>query len=214
MKIGILGTGVVGNTIGSKLISLGHEVMMGSRTTTNEKALEWVQKAGKGASNGTFSDAAGFGEIIFNCTKGMISLEVMKLAGEKNLEGKILIDLSNPLDFSNGFPPTLSVCNDNSLGEQIQQALPKTKVVKTLNTMNCDVMVNASTVPGDHDIFVCGNDEDAKSKVKSILKEFGWLAPIDLGDITNARGTEMLLPIWVRLYNTLKTAHFNFKIVK
>ena len=215
MKIGILGTGMVGNAIGSKLVQLGYEVKMGSRAANNEKATEWANKNGEKASQGTFEDAAQFGEIIFNCTNGMNSLKALEQAGKENLAGKILIDVANPLAFSKGMPPSLSVCNTDSLGEQIQHAFPETKVVKTLNTMNCYLMVDAALVPGEHDVFVCGNDEAAKTTVTEMLKnDFGWKSPIDLGDITNSRATEMLLPIWVRLYGRFQSPNFNFKIVK
>jgi predicted dinucleotide-binding enzyme len=216
MKIAVLGTGMVGNVIGTKLISLGHEVKMGSRTNTNEKAAAWVASAGNKASQGTFAEAAAFGEIIFNCTKGEASVDVLKLAGEKNIVGKILVDISNALDFSKGMPPTLSICNDDSLGETIQRAFPDVKVVKTLNTMNCKLMVDAAGVAGDHNVFVSGNDADAKTEVKKLLNSFGWADKniIDLGDISTARGTEQLLPIWIRLMGTLGTANFNFHIVK
>jgi 8-hydroxy-5-deazaflavin:NADPH oxidoreductase len=215
MKITVLGTGVVGNTIATKLIQLGHQVKMGSRTATNEKAATWVKAAGAKASQGTFSEAAAHGEIIFNCLNGMATLDALKMAGAKNMKEKVLIDISNPLDFSKGFPPTLSVCNVDSLGEQVQKAFPETKVVKTLNTMNTSLMVNPLLVPGDHSVFMSGNDADAKIVVKEILNEFGWLDMniIDLGDITTARGTEQLLPIWVRLYGKFKHAMFNFNVV-
>ena len=215
MKIGILGTGIVGKTIGTKLVQLGHNVKMGSRTANNEKASEWVKTSGANASQGTFAEAAAFGELLFNCTSGMVSLEALKIAGASNMNGKILIDISNPLDFSKGMPPTLSVCNSDSLGEQIQRAYPQVKVVKTLNTLNCNIMVNPSLVPGSHDIFVSGNDAGAKAKVIDILKSwFGWKTVIDIGDITTARGTEMLLPIWIRLMGAFQTPNFNFKIVR
>lgn len=216
MKIAVLGTGMVGNAIGTKLTSLGHEVKMGSRTNNNEKAAAWVASAGKNASQGTFAEAAAFGEIIFNCTKGEASVDVLKLAGEKNIAGKILVDISNALDFSKGMPPTLSICNDDSLGETIQRAFPDVKVVKTLNTMNCNLMVNAAGVAGDHNVFVSGNDAGAKSTVKKLLNDFGWTDKniIDLGDISTSRGTEQLLPIWIRLMGTLGTVNFNFHIVK
>jgi 8-hydroxy-5-deazaflavin:NADPH oxidoreductase len=215
MKIAVLGSGMVGQTIGSKLVELGHEVRMGSRSATNEKAAEWAAKAGAQASHGTFADTAKFGEIVFNCTGGMVALEALKMAGAENLSGKILIDISNALDFSKGFPPTLSVCNDDSVGEQIQRKFPDTKVVKTLNTVNCQLMVNPTLVPGEHDLFMSGNDQDAKAMVRKILTEwFGWKTIIDLGDITTARGTEQLLPIWVRLMGLFKSPQFNFHIVK
>jgi 8-hydroxy-5-deazaflavin:NADPH oxidoreductase len=218
MKIGILGTGMVGNTLGTALIAKGHEVKMGSRDAVNEKAIEWTKANGKNALQGTFEDAAVFGDIIFNCTKGEHSLEALAAAGEQNLAGKILVDVANPLDFSKGMPPTLSLVNDTSLGETIQTAFPQTKVVKTLNTLNCTLMVDANKLAnGDHNLFICGNDEGAKQKVKELLNEnFNWKVEniIDLGDITNSRGSEQLLPIWIRLWGALGTADFNFKIVR
>lgn len=215
MKVGILGTGMVGSTIGTKLVKLGHDVTMGSRTKDNPKGADWVKANGSKATQGTFADAAAFGEILFNCTHGMASLEVMKQAGTQNLKGKILVDVANALDFSKGMPPSLSVCNTDSLGEQIQRAFPDVKVVKALNTVNCSLMVNPSLVKGDHDLFICGNDAPAKAKVVDILKNwFGWKSVIDLGDITAARATEMLLPIWVRLMGLYQSPNFNFKIVK
>lgn len=215
MKIAVLGTGMVGNAIGTKLVQLGHSVKMGSRTADNPNATQWVKATGANASQGTFAVAAAHGEIVFNCTAGMASLEALKQAGADNLRGKILVDIANALDFSKGTPPTLSVCNTDSLAEQIQRTFPKAKVVKTLNTVNCNVMVNPSLVQGDHDVFVCGNDVGAKAKVTEILKNwFGWKSVIDLGDITAARGVEMLIPFWVRMWGVLQTANFNFKIVK
>jgi predicted dinucleotide-binding enzyme len=217
MKIGVLGTGMVGHTIGSRLIMLSNEVMMGSRTATNPKARDWVRTHRTGASQGSFAEAAAFGDIIFNCTKGEITLDVLQQAGAANLDGKILIDVSNPLDFSKGMPPTLipALCNTTSLGEEIQKAYPNTKVVKALNTVSSQLMVNPSTLPGQHDLFICGNDAEAKNTVTDILKEwFGWRHVHDLGDISNARGTEMLLPVWVRLFGHLGTPNFNFHIVK
>ena len=215
MKLGILGTGMVGNAVGTKLVQLGHEVKMGSRTPNNEKAAEWVKANGPNASQGTFADAAAFGEIVFNCTAGTASIEALKQAGERNLQSKILIDISNPLDFSRGMPPTLTICNTDSVGEQIQRAFPNVKVVKTLNTVNCNVMVNPILVPGDHDVFMSGNDAAAKSKVREVLTQwFGWKSVIDLGDISTARGTEMYLPLWVRLYALFQKPNFNIKVVK
>lgn len=214
MNIGIFGTGIVGKTIGTRLIGLGYNVMMGSRTSDNENAINWKNSQQNNASNGTFEDVAKFADIIFNCTKGMVSLDVMHLAGIDNLNNKVIVDLSNPLDFSNGFPPSLTICNTNSLGEELQKLLPNAHIVKTLNTMNCEIMVNPNLVPGKHDVFICGNDESSKQSVVKILNKFGWTEPIDLGDITNARGTEMMLPIWVRLYGNLKHGKFNFAIIK
>ena len=216
MKIAVLGTGMVGATISSKLIELGHSVKMGSRTATNEKAVEWTNNNGENASNGTYAEAAAFGEILFNCTSGTGALEALNLAGEQNLAGKIIIDVANPLDFSKGMPPTLSISNGNSLGEEIQKAFPDAKVVKALNTMWCGLMVNPAMINGgDHNVFVSGNDAEAKGIVKEILMSFGWTANniLDLGDITTARGTEMFLPLWLRVMGATNSGAFNIKIV-
>ncbi len=215
MKIGVLGTGTVGETIGTKLAQLGHEVRMGSRTANNDKAAAWVKQNGAKASQGTFADAAAFGEILFNCTSGKATLDALRMAGAGNLNGKVLIDIANPLDFSRGMPPSLLICNTDSLGEQIQRAFPEAKVVKSLNTMTARIMVNPAQLSDDHVVFVGGNDAEAKATVTMILKDwFGWKSVIDLGDITTARGTEMLLPLWVSLMGNLGTPVFNFKIVK
>ncbi|OWY24297.1 NADP oxidoreductase [Sphingobacteriales bacterium UPWRP_1] len=216
MKIAVLGTGMVGDAIGSRLIELGHEVAMGSRTNNNEKAMAFVAKHNGKATARTFADAAAFGEIIFNCTHGVASLEVLKTAGEQNLNGKILIDVANPLDFSKGMPPSLAIANTNSLGEEIQQAFPQAKVVKALNTMWCGLMVNPGMINGgDHHTFISGNDANAKETVKAILMSFGWAAKniMDLGDISAARGTEMYLPLWLRIWGATNNGAFNIKIV-
>jgi len=216
MKIAVLGTGAVGNTIASKLVELGHQVMMGSRTNDNEKVKAFVAKHNTKASAGTFADAAAFGEMVFNCTAGVASLEALKLAGENNLNGKIIVDVANPLDFSKGMPPSLSIVNTDSLGEEIQKTFPQAKVVKALNTMWCGVMVNPGTIKGgDHNVFVSGNDAGAKEEVKKLLMSFGWSEEniLDLGDITAARGTEMFLPLWLRIYGAKNSGAFNFKIV-
>ena len=216
MKIAVFGTGMVGDTIGSKLIELGHDVMMGSRTKDNEKAKAFAEKhKGKGTA-GTFAEAASFGEIIFNCTAGAGSIEALKMAGEQNINGKIIVDLANPLDFSRGMPPSLSIVNTNSLSEEIQKSFPQTKVVKTLNTMWCGLMVNPLMINGgDHHVFVCGNEASAKEEVRAILKSFGWNDKniLDLGDLSASRGTEMYLPLWLRIWGATNNGAFNIKIV-
>lgn len=213
MKVGILGSGVVGQTFGAKLVSLGHEVMVGTRNP--EKLNQWLGTVPQ-AKVGSFAETAAFGEIIFNCTSGAGSLEALELAGAPNLEGKILIDIANPLDFSQGMPPSLFTPSTDSLGERIQRTFPGVKVVKSLNTMNCTLMVDPGQLAdGEHEVFVSGNDAAAKAQVTEILKTwFGWKRIIDLGDISTARGTEMLLPIWLRLWGALGTPMFNFKIVR
>jgi predicted dinucleotide-binding enzyme len=188
--------------------------MMGSRTADNEKANAWKIRNGSLASSGTFADAAAFGEILFNCTQGQVSLEALQLAGRENLQGKILVDVANPLDFSKGMPPSLTISNTDSLGEVIQRQFTDLKVVKSLNTMNCQLMVNPGLLSDPGNVFICGNDAEAKAEVNLILKSFGWEKIIDLGDISASRGTEQLLPVWIRLMGTLGTPMFNFSIVK
>jgi 8-hydroxy-5-deazaflavin:NADPH oxidoreductase len=226
MKIGILGTGVVGQTIAEKLVQLGHNIMMGTRDKKATLAKtgkdnfgrpsfsEWLKNNSK-VQFGTYSEAASFGEFLVNATSGMGSIEALKMAGENNLANKVLLDISNPLDFSKGMPPTLTVCNTDSLAEQIQRTFPKSKVVKGLNTLTAMLMVNPGLLSESTNIFLNGNDSNAKSEVKKLLKTFGWNENdiIDMGDITTARGTEQILPIWVRLWGTLQTPMFNFKIV-
>lgn len=215
MKIAVFGTGDVGQAIGTKLAALGHDVMLGSRTATNEKAQAWVAKTGAKASTGTYADAAKFGELVFNCTLGSGTIEALKMAGDGALDGKIVVDLSNPLDFSKGMPPSLFLSNTDSLGEAVQRTFPKARVVKTLNTMWNGLMVNPRMLPDTHVNYVCGNDAQAKAEVKALLKSFGWKDEelLDLGDITNARGTEAVLPIWLRVWGATKNGAFNFKIV-
>jgi 8-hydroxy-5-deazaflavin:NADPH oxidoreductase len=187
MRYGVLGTGMVGQTLATRLTELGHDVMMGSRTADNKEAEAWRRRIGIRGHVGTFRDAAAFGEAF---------------------------DVANPLELSHGMPPTLSICNTDSLGERLQRELPHTKVVKTLNTCNCRVMVDPARVSGNHDVFVCGNDADAKETVKVLLRDFGWKTIIDLGDITAARATEQLMPIWLRLYGLYGSPDFSFRIVR
>lgn len=226
MKIGVLGSGAVGQTISAKLVETGHDVMLGTRDVSQLMArqelamgqtqtfAEW-HKQHSTIKVGTFAEAAAFGELLFNCTNGAGSLEALHLAGEPALNGKILIDISNPLDFSRGMPPSLFVSNTDSLGEQIQRAFPNLKVVKSLNTMNTALMVNPRQLAnGDHSVFVSGNDAAAKAQVTALLKDWGWQDVIDLGDISTARAAEMFLPIWLRLWGVVQSPMFNFKIVR
>jgi predicted dinucleotide-binding enzyme len=187
---------------------------MGARSSTNDKAAAWVKATGAGASAGSFGDAAQFGEIVFNCTNGAGSMAALDAAGDANLRGKILVDVSNPLDFSRGMPPTLLIANTDSLGEQIQRTHPDAKVVKALNTMNCNVMVNPGLVKGEHDVFISGDDAGAKAKVTELLRSFGWKNVVDAGDISAARGQEMLLILWARLFGALQTPTFNFHVAR
>ena len=219
MQIGILGTGMVGEAIGTALVKKGHLVKMGSRSAINDVAASWVTANGENASQGTFKDAAGFGEIVFLCLNGDKAKDALEMAGADGFAGKVVIDVTNPLDFSRGMPPVLigSLSNTTSLGEQIQAYLPKAQVVKALNTVTAKLMVDASLVNGgDSTLPICGNDADAKEKVKQFLsQQFGWKYEniLDLGDIAAARNTEAYVPMWVRLWQATGTPMFNFKIV-
>ena len=226
MKIAVFGTGIVGQVISIRLAGLGHSVTIGTRDVAKTLARtardmygnppfgEWYERNKDSVKLCTYKEAAAPSEIIFNCTMGQGSLDALKQADD-NFNGKIIVDISNPLDFSKGAPPSLSPVNTDSLGELLQRTFPQAKVVKTLNTMNCFLMVNPAAIEEDHNVFVSGNDVGAKSKVKEILRSFGWKDAnvIDLGDITTARATEQLLPIWIRLYTALNNPMFNFKIV-
>jgi predicted dinucleotide-binding enzyme len=230
MKIGIIGTGTVGQTLAAKLSEQGHEVMIGTRDVQATLAKTTGDAYGGPSFSvwhaehpsvklGTFEEAAQHGEFLFNATHGGSSIAALQLAGAGNMKGKVLIDVSNPLDFSKGMPPTLiaGLCNDTSLGEEIQKAFPETKVVKALNTMWCGLMVNPNMLDkGDHHVFTCGNNPEAKTQVAMLLTEFGWTCDriLDLGDISAARGTEMLLPLWLRIMGTLGNGAFNLKVVQ
>jgi len=224
MKIAILGTGGVGRAFATRLTGLGHQVTIGTRDVAKtlekegDNSFKNFLSTNPGVKLDTFAGAAAFGEMVINVSKGENTVDVLKAAGSVNLNGKILIDISNPLDFSKGMPPSLipSLSNTNSLGEELQRLLPETKVVKTLNTMWNGLMLNPSLIGnGDHVNYICGNDADAKKKVLGFLNELGWKneSVLDLGDITAARATEATLPIWLRVYGAKQSGAFNFKIV-
>ena len=218
MKIAVLGTGSVGQALAGRLLELGHDVVIGTRDPEatrgrGESFGPWLE-AHPGARLATFAEAAKASELVVNATSGFGALPALEAAGADNLAGKPVIDISNPLDFSAGFPPTLWVKDTDSLGEQIQRAFPQAYVVKTLNTLTAALMVNPQDLGAESSVFVSGNDEAAKTTVTELLQSFGHTDVIDLGDITTARGTEMLLPVWLRLMGSLGTATFNFKIVR
>ncbi|MEO8430245.1 MAG: NAD(P)-binding domain-containing protein [Acidobacteriota bacterium] len=211
----MLGTGSVGATLAGKLVALGHAVRMGAREHGNEKARAWADSAGENASSGAFADAARFGDVVFNATAGAGSVEAVRAAGKENLKGKVVIDVSNPLDFTQGMPPRLfTAAAGDSLAERIQAELPESRIVKTLNTINASVMVDPSRVGAESDIFLCGNDPAAKEEVASLLKEFGWESVVDLGPLTAARGMEAYVLFWLQLWGALKTPDFNIRIAR
>jgi predicted dinucleotide-binding enzyme len=227
MRIGVLGTGMVGQVLAAKLAEAGHEVVVGTRDPAATLARQEPDGYGNPPFSawhaqhpdvkvGSFADAATHGELVVNATAGAASLDALRLAGEANLHGKVLVDLANALDFSKGMPPSLLVANTDSLGERLQRAFPDVRVVKSLNTMNALLMADPRQLAdGDHTVFVCGDDDEAKAQVTQLLTEaFGWRDVIDLGDLSAARATEMVLPVWLRLMGTLRTPAFNFKVVR
>lgn len=227
MKVGVFGTGMVGQAIAGKLAETGNDVVVGTRNVAETQAktapdgmgnppfAEWAKQNPK-VKLATYADAAKHGEVLVNATSGAGSISALRDAGEANMNGKILLEIANPLDFSKGMPPSLLVCNTDSLGEQIQRTFPGVKVVKTLNTMNAFIMVNPNLVGGgDHHVYLSGEDAEAKLRVTELLRtQFGWKQIIDLGGIATARCTEMLVPLWVQIFMTMKTPMFSFKVVQ
>jgi predicted dinucleotide-binding enzyme len=225
MDIAVLGTGMVGRALAGRLHDLGHAVVIGTRGPA--ATLARTEPDGMGnppfsAWHGThpdvplatFAEAAAGAELVVNATSGAAALDVLGLARADNLAGKVVVDISNPLDFSHGFPPTLFVKDTDSLGEQIQRSFPDAKVVKTLNTLTASLMVDPKSLGESSTVFVSGDDADAKATVVTLLSSFGHDDVIDLGPLETARGTEMLLPVWLRLMGALGTATFNYRIVR
>lgn len=213
MKIAVLGTGDVGRTLATKFVSLGHGARLGSRSADHEGARVWAAERGVAAGHGTFDDVAGWADLVVNATSGQHSVAVVRSIAPAHLEGKVLIDVSNPLDFSKGFPPTLSVLHDDSLAEQIQRAAPAARVVKSLNTMANPIMVDPAQLGEDTDVFVCGDDEAARAEVTALLASMGWRSIRDLGPLSQARGLEAWLLLWTRLFGSLGHANFNLRLV-
>ncbi len=217
MKIGILGTGFVGKTLAAKLVELGHEVMIGTRNVTETLAKTETDMMGSPpfkewhAGNpkvklGTFAEAAQFSEMAILATHGVATIAAIDLAGKNNFTGKVVIDTTNPLDFSQGMPPKFAVTLGNSLGEQIQKHIPEAKVVKGFNTVNALIMVNPKREEGDPDLFIAGNDDNAKSKFVSLAEQMGWKRVIDAGDISISYWLEAMTMFWV--YYGFKNNHW------
>jgi predicted dinucleotide-binding enzyme len=225
MKIAVLGTGMVGQAIAGRFAELGHDVTVGTRDVDatlgktapdrmgNPAFATWVATR-PDVRLATFAEAAAGSELLVNATNGSVSIDALRTVDDADLAGKVLIDIANPLDYSQGFPPTLFVKDTDSLGEQIQAAFPELKVVKALNTLTAPLMANPAQLTAEHSVFVAGNDADAKRTVGDILASFGHTDVIDVGDISSARGTEMYLPLWLRLMGALNTPYFNVKVVR
>ncbi|MFF7975041.1 NAD(P)-binding domain-containing protein [Streptomyces sp. NPDC007905] len=213
MRYAVLGTGEVGRTLGGRLVELGYEVTLGSRSKDNPVGLEWATAAGGRAHAGTFAEAAAAAEVVVNAVGGQVALDALRSAGADHLDGKVVVDVCNPLAFEDG-QLRLDPVESDSVAERIQRAFPDARVVKALNTVNCQVMVDPGRVPGEHNLFVCGEDADAKRQVTELLGEFGWPAErvLDLGGIRSARGMEMLLPLWLGLFEKFGHGDFNFEV--
>jgi predicted dinucleotide-binding enzyme len=212
MRIGILGSGDVGRVLGAGLAGLGHDVKLGSRDPGQDKLKAWSKEAGPKASTGTFAETAAFGEIVILATLWTGTKSALDLAGIKNLNGKVLIDATNPLDFSS-MPPTLSLSGNDSAGEQVQRWIPEAHVVKAFNSVGNAHMVKPSFPGGAPDMFICGNDDGAKASVTGLCKELGW-SVIDMGSIESSRYLEPLAMIWILHAIQTRSANHAFKLLK
>jgi len=213
MKIGVLGTGDVGRAIGMAFVTLGHDVKMGSRSATNEKAVAWAKEMGAKASVGTFADAASYGEIIVLATLGVANESALRSAGPEKLRGKVVIDTTNPLDFSGGMPPKLAVAGNDSAGERVQRLLPGAHVVKAFNTVGSAHMFRPSFPGGPPDMFICGNHDGAKQTVAGILSDFGW-GVVDIGGVESSRYLEAMCLVWVLHGARTNTWNHAFKLLR
>jgi predicted dinucleotide-binding enzyme len=214
MKVGILGSGDVARSLGTGFASKGHEVTLGTRNPNKSELKKWLKENDGKASVGTFAEAAARGELLVLAAKGDAVEAVLDAVGPRAFDGKIVIDATNPLDFSNGMPPGLFVGTTDSLGERVQRKLPRSKVVKCFNIVNHGMMTNPKTRAGLPDMLICGNDKAAKRQVAKILKEFGWAEPIDVGGIDGARWLEAWVPLWVRIANELGSWQVALKILR
>jgi 8-hydroxy-5-deazaflavin:NADPH oxidoreductase len=233
MKIAIFGTGMVGQTLAAALVSKGHSIIIGTRDVQKSLATSAPNGFGMPAFGtwwkantqintqlqiATFAEAAANTELLINATSGAVVIDILKNVPKSSYDKKVMIDAANALDFSKGMPPRVSIVDTAgaSIGERLQEAYPGLKVVKALNTITAFAMLNPSLVPGgDSTLFMCGNDADAKATVLSLLQSYGWKDVIDLGDISNSGATELMMPVWLRIWGKLgQTTVFNYKIVR
>ena len=213
MRIAVIGTGHAGRTLAQGFQRIGHDVVVGTRDPDATRGRE--EWHGLDVPLAALGVVAADADLVVNATNGQASLSALGEVGSDHLAGKVIIDVANPLDFSQGFPPTLSVKDTDSLAEQLQRAFPEARVVKSLNTVTASVMVDPSTVgDGDTTVFVAGDDAEARQQVSGLLRELGWRDIVELDGLQNARGLEMWLPLWVRLMGALGTADFNIKVVR
>ncbi len=209
MRIGIIGTGAVARALGRAFTAAGHDVAVGTRDPEQTKTRpEWLDSDLTLTSYGALQ-----GDAFINATSGAGAAAALDAVGNA-LDGAVVVDVSNPLDFARGFPPTLAVCNTDSLAERLQRAHPRARLVKMFNTMANEVMVNPDALPGESTVFVAGNDADARATASTLARDLGWSDILDLGDLTGARGLEVFLPLWLRLYGAVGHGRLNIKVVR
>ncbi len=214
MKVGILGSGQVGQTLAAGFAVNGHDVMVGTGHPSKPELKRWLRTTDGTVAVGTFADAAAHGDLLVLACAGAAAMDVIGAAGDGAFDGKVLIDVTNPLEFKGGEMPGLFVGLTDSLGERVQRRLPRAKVVKALNTMNASTMTRPEMRDGLPDVLVAGNDAAAKRTVARLLKEFGWSKPIDLGGIEAARWTEAWVPLWMRIADDLGSWKVALRILR
>jgi 8-hydroxy-5-deazaflavin:NADPH oxidoreductase len=199
MRVGVLGTGEVARRLAAGFRSRGHDVMIGSRDPDKPELREWLSGDGAGVEAGTFAQAAAYGELLVLAVLGNAAEDAIAQAGPENFAGKVVIDVMNPLDFSGGFPPKLSISGEDSLGERVQRALPEAKVVKAFNTIGSPYFVDPSFSEGRPTMLIAGDDEEAKRIVTDVLADFGWTHTVDIGGIAGSRELEAICILWVKI---------------
>jgi hypothetical protein len=212
-QVGVLGSGEVGRRLAAGFSSRGHDVMIGSRDPGKPELREWLSGDGAGIQGGTFAQAAAHGELLVLAALGDAAEQAIVDAGPENFSGKVVIDAMNPLDFSAGFPPKLSISGEDSLGERVQRALPDAKVVKAFNTIGNPYFVDPAFSEGQPTMLIAGNDEDAKRTVGDVMADFGWPAPVDLGEIEGSRELEAICIAWVKIGGARGSWDHGFKLL-
>lgn len=212
-RVGVLGTGEVGRRLAAGFKDRGYQVMIGSRDSGKSELRDWLSADGRGIEVGTFAEAGAYGEVIVLAVLGAAAEEVIAEAGAQKFTGKVVIDAMNPLDFSGGFPPKLSISGDDSLGERVQRALPDAKVVKAFNTIGNPYFVDPSFSEGKPTMLIAGDDEGAKGTVSDVLKDFGWSDIIDIGGIEGSRELEAICIVWVKIGGARGAWDHGFKLL-
>ena len=213
MRVGVLGSGEVGRCLAAGFSGRGHEVMIGSRDPAKAELREWLAGDGSGIEVGTFAETAAHGELLVLAVLGNAAEEAIADAGPDNFKGKIVIDAMNPLDFSGGFPPKLSIAGEDSLGERVQRALPEARVVKAFNTIGNPYFVDPSFSEGQPTMLIAGDDQSAKDTVRDVLTDFGWSDTVDIGGIEGSRELEAICVVWVKIGGARGAWDHGFKLL-